>query len=144
MLKKTIRYTDYNGNEREEDFYFNLTKSELTTMEIETPGGMEKYLTDIINSNDGKQIMNAFRHLLFKSYGEKSPDGKRFIKSEELSTAFEQSMAYDVLFNEFINDAEYAATFFSKVIPKDLAAEIPNSKDNISQRILTNAENNGS
>lgn len=40
MLEKVITYTDYDGNERKEKFYFNLTKAELTEMELSMREGL--------------------------------------------------------------------------------------------------------
>ena len=80
MFKKTITYTDYDGNERTEDFYFNLTKAELLDMEMSTEGGLEKMINKIISTKDTVKIIAVFKDLIAKSYGEKSADGKRFIK----------------------------------------------------------------
>lgn len=117
MLKKTITYTDYNGIERTEDFYFNLSKAELLEMEISTEGGYLEYVKKIVEANDRPTIMKTFKDLIFKAYGEKSPDGRRFIKSEELSTAFSQTEAYAIMFMEFTTDSKAAAEFINGVIP---------------------------
>lgn len=117
MLKKTITYTDYDGNTRTEDFYFNLNKAEIAEMELSTNGGMEKMLTQIVNSQDGKRIMEVFKGIILKAYGVKTADGKRFEKSEEISKAFEQTEAYSELFMELVTDAEKAAAFINGIIP---------------------------
>ena len=117
MLKKTITYTDYNGVERTEDFYFNLTKSELVEMELSTEGGLMSKLERLSGDPDGVEIMKIFKDIILKSYGEKSPDGKRFIKSEEISEAFSQTEAYNTLFMELVTDAEKAAEFAEAIIP---------------------------
>ena len=88
MLKETITYNDYNGVERTENFYFNLTKAELMEMELGTSGGMTEYMNKIIEAQDGPSIMKVFKDIVFKAYGEKSADGRRFIKSKELSEEF--------------------------------------------------------
>ena len=88
MLKKTVTYTDYNGVERTEDFYFNLSKAEVTEMELSVDGGLAQMLENIVNSKDNKEIVRMFKELVLKAYGEKSPDGRRFIKNKELSDAF--------------------------------------------------------
>jgi hypothetical protein len=116
MLKKTIKYTDYDGNEREEDFYFNLNKAELVEMEMGVTGGLEKKLRKIVASQDGKEIMSLFKDIIMKSYGEKSPDGKRFIKSFELSTEFVQTEAYSELFMELTLDPDRASDFINGII----------------------------
>ena len=117
MIKKTIKFVDYNGNEREEDFYFNLTKAELTEMELSTEGGMEQLIRKIVSEQDNKKIVEMFKKIILKSYGEKSPDGRRFIKSQELSDAFAQTEAYSELFMELATDADAAAAFVNGVVP---------------------------
>lgn len=120
MLKKTIPYTDYNGNERTEDFYFNLTKAEIMEMEMSTTGGLSEMIQNIVKTQDAPSIIKIFKDLILKAYGEKSPDGKRFIKSPELSAAFSQTEAYSQLFMELATDADKAAAFVDGIIPKDV------------------------
>ena len=117
MLKKTITYTDYNENERTEDFYFNLTKAEVMELEMSTSGGLAEMITKIVAAQDAPAIIKIFKDLILKAYGEKSLDGKHFIKSEELSTAFSQTEAYSQLFMELATDAESAAAFVNGIIP---------------------------
>ena len=120
MLKKTIKYTDYNGVEREEDFYFNLSKADLTEMEATAVGGYGNMLEKIVASKDNKQIVEIFKSIILKAYGEKSPDGKRFIKSKELSEAFSQTEAYVELFMELALNEEAAAEFVNGIIPANM------------------------
>ena len=117
MLKKTITYTDYDGNQRTEDFYFNLSKAELTEMELSAEGGLGKYYERIIAAKDSKLIVKEFKDLVLKAYGEKSPDGKRFIKNQELRDAFSQTEAYSELFMELATDAEAATKFINGITP---------------------------
>lgn len=117
MLKKTITYEDYDGNKRTEDFYFNLSKAEILEMEMGVSGGMTQMLNRIIAEQDSEKIIKTFKEIIFKAYGEKSPDGKRFIKSEELSTAFSQTEAFSQLFMELATDADAAAKFVNGIIP---------------------------
>jgi hypothetical protein len=120
MLKKTIVYNDFNGVERKEDFYFNLTEEEIITSEITTPGGLRNYLQQIIDAKDGGAIMTYMREFIRMSYGEKSPDGRRFVKSPELSKAFMETQAYNKLFMELVaseNAAEKAADFVNAIMP---------------------------
>ena len=117
MLKKTITYTDYNGVERTEDFYFNLTKAELMEMEIGTTGGMADMIKRIIDAKDAPAIIKIFKELVLKAYGEKSADGKRFVKSEEISNGFAQTEAYSQLFMELATDADAAAAFVNGIVP---------------------------
>lgn len=124
MLSKNIKYTDYNGVEREEKFLFNLSKAELMEMEIGTTGGLADMLTEIIASKDGAKIIKIFKELVLKAYGEKSSDGKRFIKVSDtgvpLSLAFSQTEAYSELFMELASDADAAAAFVAGIIPGDI------------------------
>lgn len=124
MVKKTITYTDYDGVERTEDFYFNLSKSELIKMEYGTEGGLTKILKKITDSKDNTEIMRYFDEILSKAYGEKSPDGKRFIKSKELYEAFAQTNAYDILFMELFSDTDKMTSFIKGIVP-----DIPNTQN---------------
>lgn len=118
MLKKTITYTDYDGLERTEEFRFNLTKAELVDMELTTAGTFSETMKRIIAEKDIIRIAKLFKELLLKSYGVKSDDGKRFIKSQELSEAFNQTEAYSDLYIELLSNPEEAAKFFAEVAPK--------------------------
>jgi len=118
MLKKTITYTDYNGNERKEDYYFNLSKAEIMEMELSTTGGLSEMINRVVAAQDGPAIIKIFKDLVLKAYGVKSPDGKRFIKSEELATEFAQTEAYVEIFMELATDADAAAAFVNGIVPK--------------------------
>lgn len=124
MYKKTIEYTDYNGTKRKEDFYFNLSKAELMEMELTTPGGMASMLNQIVDSREDTEIAKMFKRIIILSYGEKSPDGKYFNKSEEISKAFQQTEAYSELFVELASNSEAAAEFVRGIIPSDLQNEL--------------------
>ena len=124
MLKKIITYTDYNGVERTEPFYFNLSKAELMEMELGVTGGMTEMLDKIIAAKDAPSLMKTFKEMIMKSYGIESDDGKRLIKSEELSIAFTQTEAYSVLFMELITDDKAAADFVNGIIPNEIQAEV--------------------
>lgn len=124
MLKQRIKYEDYNGVEREEDFYFNLSKSELLEMEMGEYGGLSGVLEKVIQTTDQPKIIKIFKDLVLKAYGQKSDDGKRFIKSEELSIAFSQTEAYSNLFMELAFDSKKAADFVNGLMPKDLINKI--------------------
>lgn len=125
MLKKTITYTDYDGNERTEDFYFNLTKAECVELNYSEVGGLQKYIEALIREDDNKRIIALFKELIFMSYGEKSPDGRRFIKSKELSEAFAQTEAYSNLFIELASDANAGAEFINGIVPKVDSSALP-------------------
>lgn len=117
MIKKTMTYTDYDGNQRTEDFYFNLTKAEVAEMEMSTAGGLDKMINRIIAEQDGKRIIELFKDLVLRSYGKKSDDGRRFIKSQELRDDFAQTEAYSDLFMELATDADAAAKFVNGIVP---------------------------
>ena len=124
MLKKTIKYTDYNGEEQTEDFYFNLSKAELTEMELSTTGGYGVMLQGIVAAEEHTKLVPIIKDIIFKSYGEKSADGKRFMKSPELSTAFSQTEAYSELFMEIATDADASAAFVNGIIPTDVQQKV--------------------
>ena len=128
MLKKTITYTDYNGNERTEDFYFNLTKAEIMEMEMSTNGGMAERLQRIVAAQDAPEIIKEFKDLILRSYGQKSLDGKRFIKNDELRDEFSQTEAYSQLFMELATNDKEAAAFINGIVPNDVAKEISKSE----------------
>lgn len=116
MVTKTVTYTDYNGVERSEKFYFNLTQAELLDMELNTPNGLEKELRAINDTNDTRAIVNKVKEFMLKSYGVKSEDGKRFIKNDEVREAFVQSEAFSKLFMELLTDDEKCAEFFNAIV----------------------------
>ena len=118
MLKKTITYTDYDGVQRTEDFYFNLSKAEIAEMELSTAGGLDKTINRIVAEQDGARIIALFKDLVLKSYGKKSDDGRRFIKNQELRDDFAQTEANSDLFMELATDADAAAAFVNGIVPK--------------------------
>ena len=120
MITKTIKYTDYNGRELEEKFMFNLSKAELMEMEMGTTGGLAGKIQKVVESQNAPEIIKIFKELILKAYGEKSEDGKRFIKSAELSEAFSQTEAYSQLFMELATDADAAAKFIKGIVPADI------------------------
>ena len=124
MYKKTISYEDYNGEQQTRTFYFNLSKAELIEMQFSSEGGLQERLTRMIETKDGSGMMKTIKELILRSYGEKSADGNRFIKSKELSESFEQSEAYSELFMEIATDEKAAEAFVNGIIPKQLATEL--------------------
>lgn len=125
MLVKKIKYTDFNGVEREEEYMFNLNKSEILKW-LTTTGGytIEQVLKKMVETENVRDMVNEFEMLIMMSYGEKSLDGKSFIKTDEVKNRFRYSLAYDALFMELVGDAQKASDFFNKVIPADLAEEV--------------------
>lgn len=120
MLSKDIEYTDYNGNERKDTFYFNLNDAEIIEMEMATPGGFTEKLKKMAKTQDIPSLIYFFKDLILKSYGEKSPDGNRFVKSEELSIAFSQTEAYSKLYKSLVQDSDEAANFVNGIIPSGI------------------------
>lgn len=135
MLKKTIKYTDYNGVERTEDFYFNLNKAEIMEMQLTTVGGLDAYLKKIISAQDMPTLMRIFKDLVLKSYGVKSDDGRRFIKNDQLREEFEQTEAYSILYMELSTDADAAAAFVNGIIPADVAKQLPKDPNEIAAKM---------
>lgn len=123
MLKKTITYTDYNDEERTEDFYFNISKAELTEMELSIEGGFSEMINRITKAKDIPAIIKVFKELILKAYGVKSPDGKRFIKSPQLTEEFSQTGAYSELFMALATDAKEAAAFVNAIMPQKMVED---------------------
>lgn len=123
MLKKTMTYTDYNGETRKEDFYFNMTRAEVTEMELSIEGGLSDMIKRVTEAKDVPTIIKIFKDLVLKAYGQKSPDGKRFIKSKELSEEFSQTEAYSDLFMELATDSTAAAAFVNGIMPQNIEAK---------------------
>ena len=117
MLKKTITYTDYNGVERTEDFMFNLTKAEILEMQLTKDGGMDAAIKKIVDAKDAPEIMKVFKDLILKAYGIVSDDGRRFIKSKEISDSFAQTEAFSMLFMELATDTDAASAFVNGIVP---------------------------
>ena len=132
MLKKTITYTDYNGKELTEDFYFNLSKAELLEMELGIAGGLSGSIEKIVAAKNQPEIIRYFKEIILKAYGEKSADGKRFVKNDEIRDAFLQTEAYVSLFMELAHDHNAAADFVNGIIPPDI----------VEKQVLQAAESN--
>ena len=120
MVVEKIKYTDFNGLEREEDFMFNLTEAEITEMELTTDGGLSDSIKKIIAAQDTPEIIKVFKMLLLKSYGEKSADGRRFVKSDKLSEEFAQTNAYSQLFMKLATDDKAAVAFINGIMPDSM------------------------
>ena len=120
MLKRTITYNDYNGEERTEDFYFNMTKAEMAEMELTTEGGFGAKVDKITKAKDIPSIVEVFKDLILRAYGQKSSDGRRFVKSKELSEEFSQTEAYSILFMELATDSKAAAAFINGIMPLEI------------------------
>lgn len=129
MIKKTIKYVDFDGVEKSEDFYFNLSETELTKWDADNEGGLRGLLQKIVDAKEVKNIMYMFEFILHEAYGEKSPDGRHFWKRDKdghrLADAFEQSAAYNVLFTELLSNPEYAAKFFEGMLPSGKNGAVP-------------------
>lgn len=124
MLKKTITYEDYDGNKRTEDFYFNLNEAELTELRLSRNGGLEVMLERIVKEQDASQIIAIVKEILLRAYGEKSDDGKVFLKSPEISHKFECTEAYNEIFMSICESPEAASSFFNALLPAKLQKAI--------------------
>ncbi len=122
MYKWTCQYEDYNGATRIEDFWFNLSEAEILEMELGVSGGLSEYLQRIVNANDTPTLLRTFKDLILKCYGEKSTDGRRFVKSPALSEAFSQTEAYSQLYMKLALDADAAAEFVNSVVPSKMSS----------------------
>ena len=119
MLKKVIKFTDYNGVDREEAFYFNLTKAEIMKMELSTDGGFAEFIAKVVQEKDNKELVKLFDNFILTAYGEKSADGKHFMKSPEISAKFAATEAYSNLFMELLTDTKAATDFINGLAPVD-------------------------
>ncbi len=131
MLTKTITYTNYNGEKRTKNFYFNLTRTELAKMELTSKAGMEATIKQMVNEDDRAKIIELFEKIVLGAYGEKSSDGEEFLKSQEITDRFVAHPAYDVLFMELISSDKAMSDFINAVIPNDLAAEVEKNKKSL-------------
>lgn len=129
MLKKTITCKNFNGVETTEDYWFNLTESEVIEMQLGTAGGLDQQISQIVAGMDMPNIVRFFKDFVLRSYGVKSPDGKRFIKNDEIREAFSQTNAYNKLFMELAFDDVAAAEFINGVIPKDVVDKMAELKE---------------
>lgn len=122
MLKKDVTYQDFNGEERTDTFYFNLTEPEVVRLDVEFPGGLQEYINNF-NEEEPQNILNLFEKVIRESYGEKSKDGRYFIKDPESTDRFYQSAAYSALFVELVQDAEKASVFFNALLTRTAVSE---------------------
>lgn len=125
MIKKTIPYTDYDGTERTEDFYFNLSMAELMEMQTSVEGGMRGYIQRIMAANDQTALMKLFKDVLLMTYGKKSDDGRLFLKNDAVRAEFEASPAFSAIYMELMSDAQKAADFINGLIPANLRDQNP-------------------
>lgn len=124
MIVKNITYNDFNGSSRNEPFYFNLTEAELFELEFGTKGGLVAYLKEISSTQNGVEMMKFAKSLLLKSYGKKTPDGRGFMKSDEIRAEFESTNAFSQLFIKFLTDSEWAIEFLLGIIPSDMSGKV--------------------
>ena len=120
----TVKYKDFNGNEKSKECYFNLSESELVEMEMSVAGGIYEMIDRAAKADDGATIMKSFKDIILRSYGVKSPDGDRFMKNDEIRDSFYQSNAYNALFMDLVTDANKASAFINALIPPDFIKNI--------------------
>ncbi|MBO7449837.1 MAG: hypothetical protein J6U54_05660 [Clostridiales bacterium] len=133
MLAKTITYTDFNDTERTETFYFNLTKTELAQLEYSHGGGLTEWIKRAAEAQNGKIILEVFEEIIKATYGEKSPDGRNFLKSDEIFNNFKGTNAYDQLYMELVTDGDKAAAFLIECMPKELREEARKNQEKLAK-----------
>jgi hypothetical protein len=124
VLKREITYEDFNGEKNTDTFYFNITKFEILDLEASYEGGLEATIGKYVKDQNIKGLLDAFRKVILFAYGERSEDGKRFIKNDKIREEFSQTAAYDELLTELATDPDKADVFIKGIIPKDVASEI--------------------
>lgn len=124
MLRKEVKYKDFDGNDRKDVLWFHLNEVEITEMDIETSGGLVKYMESIIDTNDVNQLIAIFKDLLIRSYGERSMDGKHFYKDDKIRNEFVSSAAYPVLYMEMVSDADKAVEFINGIVPSNIREQM--------------------
>jgi hypothetical protein len=118
MLKKNVKYVDFDGEEQEETLYFNLTEPEVVRLDVQFEGGLEEYVSNLDEKVNPQDILTLFEKVLRASYGEKSADGRHFVKDSEATDLFSYSAAYGALFVELVQDADIAASFFNALLSR--------------------------
>jgi len=131
VLKKTIKYVDFNGDEVSEDFFFHLSKAELVELEMSHEGGLSESLKRIVEAEDNKSIIKEFKNIIMSSYGKRSHDGKRFIKNQDVREEFASTEAYSALFMELVTDTNAAVEFINGVIPAGMAEEAAQATEGV-------------
>lgn len=134
MLRKEVEYKDFDGNDRKDVLWFHLNEVEITEMDLETSGGLVKYMESIIDTNDVNQLITIFKDLLIRSYGERSMDGKHFYKDDKIRNEFVSSAAYPVLYMEMVSDADKAVEFINGIVPSNIReqmAKIENTPEGV-------------
>lgn len=124
MLRKEVKYKDFDGNDRKDVLWFHLNEVEITEMDLETSGGLVKYMESIIDTNDVNQLIAIFKDLLIRSYGERSMDGKHFYKDDKIRNEFVSSAAYPVLYMEMVSDANKAVEFINGIVPSNIREQM--------------------
>jgi hypothetical protein len=143
MLKREIRYEDFDGNMVSDIFYFNLSKPELIELEVEYDKGFGQMLQDIVESEDNKEIIARFKQIVLMAYGEKSEDGKRFVKSDKIREEFSQTAAYSELFMELATDDKAAIVFLNGVLPREFRGAMEKVAGTVTSPLL-NTESSSS
>ena len=140
MYKRSITYTDFDGVERKETFYFNLSKAEITQLELETPGSFSGYIQQIIDAKSTTELIKLFKKFIDLSYGVKSPDGRRFIKNQEVLTEFKETEAYSEFFMDLVSNTDLAIEFMNGIMPqltpeqqKEVDAKLAEYKDELAK-----------
>ena len=111
MIKKTMTYVDFNGETVVEDLYFNLNALEYTRLTARNGGDLDKRIAELVEKDDTEGIIALMEDLLLSSYGVKSEDGRRFVKTKQVREDFEYSQAYAELFVILLTNPEETKKF---------------------------------
>lgn len=130
MYKTTVTYTDYDDVQRTEDLYFNLTTAELIKMENSIAGGLQKRIEIMMQRHDVPTIMQTMEDLIKQAYGQKSMDGRKFVKSDEIYDDFLQSGAYNEFYMGVITDEKKSSEFLDGIIPSDIKEKVKELEQN--------------
>lgn len=124
MIKQDITYTNFEGEQETETLYFHLNKVELMEMQVSEKRGLAQYITDIQKAENNKEIFRLFKEIVLRAYGERSEDGKKFIKNERLREEFEGSLAYEELMVKLVTETDFAVKFVNGIMPAGMADQI--------------------
>lgn len=121
MLKLPITYTDFNDVTKTEDFHFHMSVAELTNMGLATAGTtFGELVRRMTATGDTGAIMDAFKEVILRSVGQRSPEGDKFYKNERIQEDFVACGAYDALFLKLLTDTTEIIRFVNGVMPTDM------------------------
>lgn len=120
MVRREIKFTDFNGKSQTEVGYFNINKAELGKLQMRHNGTYLDYLKLLSERKKVEEMYNFVYELILDSYGEKDPEGRKFIKTPEMRTDFEQSLAFSEMIVDLVSNPDDLANFVKGIMPPDL------------------------